>query len=533
MSKLAVKYRRISEDREGRELGIQRQDEDLDALGQQRDLTYIDSYADNDIGASSKSRKPRPDYQRMLADARAGRFQVIAAYTTGRITRRPREFEDLIDLAVEHGIEFVYVRSPEFDLRTAQGRRVARTLAAHDAGESEELSERVSRAARQRAEKGLNFGGRRCFGYAPDGAAIPAEFVVIRKMADDLLRGTPLGAIARELNSRPFVRLLLDNEHLLDAHPEDEREVFLLRHRDGLDVAEVARRVGLRQNSVARLLNNVLERQRKLSGPESKVPGWTSTVTGRPWTPGAVRDLLARPRLAGLSVYRGKVVGKGQWPAVLPLEQHHAIVALIRDPKRRTTTGNRAGYLLSGIATCARCGNSISSLGTKQTGKTARRALYRCRKRACVGVRRDWADTFVEEAVFERLSRPDAANLLVDQDRPDTEALQAEADAIRIRLDSAAGLFAQQLIDARQLTIITDELNGRLREIEAEQRHTSRAPLLADLIAAGDQVEAVWRLLTLDRRRAVVQALMEIRMHPGGQGKRELDPRKIEITLKE
>ena len=73
------------------------------------------------------------------------------------------------------------------------------------------------------------------------------------------------------------------------------RQRAIAMAKGSLDAAGIARQLGIRQNTVARLLNNLLERQRKLSGPESKVTGWTSTVTGRPWTPGAVRDLLARP----------------------------------------------------------------------------------------------------------------------------------------------------------------------------------------------------------------------------------------------
>ena len=76
-------------------------------------------YTDNDIGASTRSRKPRPDYQRMLADARAGRFEVILAYASSRLTRRPREHEDLIELAERHGVAYRYVRSPSVDLNTA------------------------------------------------------------------------------------------------------------------------------------------------------------------------------------------------------------------------------------------------------------------------------------------------------------------------------------------------------------------------------------------------------------------------------
>lgn len=188
----AAKYRRISDDREGLELGVTRQDEDLDQLAQRNHLDIVADFVDNDLSASTKSKKERLDYRRMLQAARAGEFEVIIAYTSGRLTRRPREHEDLIDLSLEHGIEFLYVRSPSFDLNTAQGRRIARTLAAQDAGEAEEIAERVQRAARQRAENGqVSGGGTRPFGYEPNRVTIrESEAMHIRKATKALLAGT-------------------------------------------------------------------------------------------------------------------------------------------------------------------------------------------------------------------------------------------------------------------------------------------------------------------------------------------------------
>jgi site-specific DNA recombinase len=511
MARLAAKYRRISQDREGRELGIQRQDEDLDDLAERRGLTVVDSYVDNDVGASSGSRKPRPDYQRLVADAKAGRFSVILAYTSGRLTRRPREFEDLVDLAVDHSIDFVFVRSPEFDLRTAQGRRMARMLAAQDAGEAEELGERVSRAARQRAERGGHHGGARCFGYGPivglaghtekrvsgdsepcpdsldwckghrrlrdHNQIVPAEAAEIVRLVDGLLAGVPLYRMVRDLN---------------------------------------ARGVG--------------------------------TVGGKQWHALTVRQLLMRPRLAGLSSHRGQIVGKGQWSQIITEDQHHAVVALLRDPSRRTTTGNRAAYLLSGLAKCGVCGGSITSCGVTQSvsakgvKSTKRRVLYRCRSRACAAVARDWADEWVVEHLIARLSREDAADLLVDEERPDSTALADEAHAIRLRLDEAAAAFARQAIDARQLEIITADLNGRQEEIREAQQHTSRAPILRELVEAGAgladadareaAVLAVWKRMTLERHRAVLQCLVDVTVNPGGGGRKSFDPNKVEVAPK-
>lgn len=211
----AAKYRRISDDREGRELGVTRQDDDLDAFAERENLVYVAEYVDNDISASTRSKKRRPGYEQMLADAKAGQFEVIAAYTTGRLTRRPREHEDLIDLATGHGIEFKYIRSPSFDLTTAQGRRIARTLAAQDAGEAEDIAERVERDVRRRAEAGEFHGGSLPFGIDGDREIVKGKLryvrfrhhttnaARVRKAVRRLLAGEKVYGIAKDYGMQP------------------------------------------------------------------------------------------------------------------------------------------------------------------------------------------------------------------------------------------------------------------------------------------------------------------------------------------
>lgn len=197
----AARYRRISDDREGREAGVQRQGDDIDALAAREGLTIVADYVDNDMSASERSTKKRPGYERMLADARAGKFSVILAYTSSRLTRRPRENEDLIDLAKRHGITYRYVKSPAFDLTTADGQTIARILAAQDAGEAERAAERIKRASDERVRTGEFNGGPPAYGVASDGVnLIPEQADRVRTWADGVLAGKSLRSMATALN---------------------------------------------------------------------------------------------------------------------------------------------------------------------------------------------------------------------------------------------------------------------------------------------------------------------------------------------
>jgi site-specific DNA recombinase len=144
-------------------------------------------YSDNDLSASRNSHKARPAYERMLADVRAGRVQALLAYSTSRLTRRPREFEDLIDLA-EHGLRIHTTASGDVDLDASAGRFYARMLAARDASEAEEASERAKRERQQRREQGRWNGGKRPFGWDRDGTTPrPTEQAMIREACERIL----------------------------------------------------------------------------------------------------------------------------------------------------------------------------------------------------------------------------------------------------------------------------------------------------------------------------------------------------------
>lgn len=202
-------YKRISQDREGQELGVERQDEDLRAAAAQAGDTVVASYVDNDLPASTRSTKVRPDYDRLLADARSGKINRIWAYSSSRLTRRPLELEGQIRLAEQHGVTFHYLRSPSFDLNTADGRMIARMLAANDAAEAERTGERIARKQQQKAAAGEHHGGIRPFGFLADGITHHlAEAPEIARGIDAVLAGTSLRSQVADLTARSITSTL-------------------------------------------------------------------------------------------------------------------------------------------------------------------------------------------------------------------------------------------------------------------------------------------------------------------------------------
>lgn len=202
--KRAAIYCRISDDREGEALGVRRQRDDCVALAESHgyEWTYFE---DNDRGASTRSRKPRPEYARMLAATGEGAFDFIVAYSNSRLTRRPMEFEDLIRLHEQTGIRIVTVVSGQDDLSTADGRMVARIKASVDAAEAERIGERTARAHLENARQGKNTGGSRPFGWDRSGNVIELEATLIRDAAHRLIEGATLVSIRDAWNEAGVV----------------------------------------------------------------------------------------------------------------------------------------------------------------------------------------------------------------------------------------------------------------------------------------------------------------------------------------
>ncbi|MCW2929639.1 MAG: hypothetical protein JWM19_601 [Actinomycetia bacterium] len=199
----AVIYCRISKDRNGEALGVDRQEQDCRELAERLGWKIVAVFIDNDISASTRSRKPRPEYEAMLRAVRAGQVDAILAYSNSRLTRRAAEWMTLIELANAGQVRIKTVVSGEQDLSTADGRAVALTIAAWDAAEAERTGERKTRAVRQAAEAGKYRGGLRPYGFEADGLTVrESEAKVIREKSSEVLAGRSMRSLAKELNDR-------------------------------------------------------------------------------------------------------------------------------------------------------------------------------------------------------------------------------------------------------------------------------------------------------------------------------------------
>jgi site-specific DNA recombinase len=434
----------------------------------------------------------RPGFRRALAMLRSGEADGLIAVDLDRACRDPRDLEDLIDV-VESRRPRIPVESVSGSLRLANDADVtmARVMVAVGNKSSRDTGRRVSSRRQQMAEAGEYGGGRRPYGFG-----VPKT---------DRATGEPL---LDEVTGRP----------LLDMSKVVEEEAAEIRQMADQILAGVSLRAvtaDLRERGVP-------------------------TVTGAPWGTWTVRDMLLRPRNAGLAVYgvreaakayrdRGEpvpydcgVIGPAGWPAILPEDQWRAVAAMLIDPARRTTPGNTPRWLGSLIYRCGVC----AAAGTEQTvsisaGAAEREPAYTCR--GPVGhLRRSAArvDGFVTDLIIARLSQPDAAELFTRPEAlPDRSGLMSEMNTLRERANQLGEAFADGAITSAQLRTGSERVNGRIREIESLLAVAVQRSPLDGLPLGTDQVREVWARLPLGTRRAILRTMLDVTLLKGKPGR--------------
>lgn len=155
-----------------------------------------------DDDRSAFSGKPRPGYLALFEAVKAGEVNAVVAWAPSRLTRHPRELEDLIDLLDAHQVAVATHIAGDYDLATSGGRMVARVVGATARHESEEKSERAKMKSEEIAQRGRFHGGQRPYGYQADGVTIvPEEAEQVRYMARRVAEGLGLRRLQAEMNA--------------------------------------------------------------------------------------------------------------------------------------------------------------------------------------------------------------------------------------------------------------------------------------------------------------------------------------------
>jgi site-specific DNA recombinase len=218
---------------------------------------------------------------------------------------------------------------------------------------------------------------------------------------------------------------------------------------------------------------------------------------GVAWTHTGIDRLLACPAIGGLVQVDGELrpaaftglVSEQQWRA--------ARAALARRPRGEVRRPREVLTLLGGLLRCVEHGHVCHGGGTEYS-----RVYTAAQPGQCyIRIPRLPADHLVQEVVVERLSQPDARDLL----RPpvDLDGLDAEAQNLRQRREELANLVAEGLVPGSVARPKLEDIASRLSKLEGQR---NPAALPADALV---DPRSAWESWTMPQRREVLQLLFD------------------------
>lgn len=491
----AVLYARISLDRTGEEIGVQRQLHELRQLAESHGFEVVAEVTENDVSASKNRR--RPGYDRVWELVSANRVDHVLVWQTSRLMRSRKDRAEVINTFGKHNVDIIAVKGPSLDLRTAYGRGVADLMTSFDSMEGEVKAERVSAAIADMARRG------KAWGVCPygwdrlDGRQVvnAHEAAVVAELVDRLLAGESLAELHRDLNHRG------------EPSPAYAQWMKLPEH---------------------------VREQRLASGKRTAKPPLE-------WAKSTIRTLVLRDANIAVRRHRQKVEGRfvagdegvttpGEWPPIVDRQKHERVVALLRAPERRSHTGSRPGarkhLLTNGIGECGVCGGMLRVANrVRSQGR-----IYTCAGRGCTGRVQKHVDALVARVVIRRLAQPDALDWLLGDDEV-ARRLSERVEELERQLDDAADSYTAKKISMRQL----ERINARLMpELEAALRDREAAVRSLDLAQlrelAQPQAAARWDSMPLSAKRSALEALcIKVVLLPRAKHGPGFEPETVEI----
>lgn len=449
-------YARLSKDRSGLSENVDIQKAEAEAHAAHEGLTIMAVHSDNDISASKYSTKPRPGYEALLEEVRAGKVEVIIVTEMTRLYRRMEELLVLIKLAETTKLRKIIVTDGSgYNLSTGEG--VFNAVSAVNTAmlESRKISDRIKRKKKATAVAGKFHGGGRPFGYEADGMTIrESEATLIREIVQRIIGGEGMSDIVRELNERGTPTALGNQWRLANIwRAVHNKRLIGIREHNGSEYP--AQWPAIYTAEQYELVQAYRQSRRRSTFGKTR-PGRSYVLTGFTYcTCGALMYGNATTR-GGQSIRRYR---------------------------------------------CKDYNNMMIKVGCGKVFRTA-----------------EPLETFVKDAIFHRLKSHDLAELLSSGDRPDVAPVMKEYEKRNRRLDALVDDYASGLLNRSQFAKAKEIAENAVEESRQDLARL-QSQLTGLSIPPGKTLEQAWNERGVQWRHAFVRLLIErIVVSPGHPG---------------
>src|SRR5215469_14692296 len=342
--RMAAIYARVSSEQQREENTIASQTASLIEFAKSHDLEVPKEWVFEDEGYSGATLE-RPGLERMRDLAAEGQIQVVLAYSPDRLSRKYAYQILLIEEFSRHGVETVFVKSPQGD--SAEDQLLVQFQGMIAEYERAQILERSRRGKRHRAQAG----------------------------AVSVMSGAPYG-----------YRYICKADEAPAAYLVDEAEARVVRR-----VYEMYTVEGLSIGEITRRLNTAGVPTRKASRWERSVvwgvlrnPAYRGVACfGK--THISARTRVMRPQrrrgITAPSTTAGHQRPREEWieipvPALVTEESFARAQELLHQNKIRSRRRTIAPSVVQGLVSCAKCGYALSRTSTQTTARKIH--YYKC-----------------------------------------------------------------------------------------------------------------------------------------------------------
>lgn len=323
-----------------------------------KDIESILVYEDE--GFSGKDIN-RPQFQRLIKDAKAKKFNVVVCYRLDRFSRNVADFSTSINLLLSQGIDFISIRE-QFDTTTPMGRAMMNIAAVFAQLERETIAERIKDNMLELAKTGRWLGGTPPLGYKSEPILYKTEDGKSKKMYK-------LSIVPEEIETVKLIYNLY-----LEKRGFNTVATYLCKnHFKGKNGGEFSRA------TVEQIVINPV-----YCIADEKILDWFrkqgAKVCGEP------------NGVNGLMVYNKREGGKKDKPVnewIISVGQHEGIVTsdvwlkcqeIINFNKEKSSPRSGTGekFLLSGMLVCGECGSGMASWSKYNKKYDYMERYYRC-----------------------------------------------------------------------------------------------------------------------------------------------------------
>lgn len=493
--KRAAIYLRISQERSGTKTyasdAIERQREDCMSMCEWYRWEIVATYVDKAKSAYDESHE-RPEFERMLADYRAGKFDIIVGWKLDRILRRVGSLVDMVREAPD--MRFCTEDLGIIDLTNPDGKRRAIDAANNAEFESARKGERERRANRQHAEQGRpKRAPKRCWGYTVDREIVPEEAAVVRELYAARVAGYPLHDLLRAMNGEETVNPLTELKRAISRLPETQKWTYT-RLRYCLANPKYAGFIAHIEEPIG-------------SGPRRQRAA-------------IVADALVRDR-------DGNLV-RGNWEPIVDEATWRKSVSMMKKNLRGQRQTGKRRYFGTGIFRCGVCGRPLYVADSS----------YRCSQKGHVSRLREPIDRLVLATIRERLGREDLATLLPRQDTGRLAEIADELRAVDGDLARIRDDYTKKHIDGEFYHELHDGYVAQRDALLTERDALTGTDPTGGVLTCDDPV-AAFDALADDpvRLHSIVDYLVTVTIHPfhrnRKRGQRTFNFEGIDIEWKE